>query len=182
MIKDERYYAILVLLEKFQKKLPPNLTREITPEHNEAYIEELYDIEFDTIRLALRQLAASECVYYPGVATIRNKCIELSLPDIPDHGEAWGIIQNVIKEHGYIKILEQGISFGHPVIDEAVNYIGLNELCYSTDSNLFPRFRDVYNMLAKRKVDEARMLPEVKEHRALLVGEQIKQLSDKLGE
>lgn len=173
---------IILLLGKFQHTLSPNVTAGITEKHNIEYAEVLSDIDAETVAMALKQLSATSVTFYPSAAVIRDKCIELSLPDVPDHGEAWGKIQKTIERYGYLKIKEQGISFGHPVIDEAVKYIGLNELCYSTDSNLFPRFRDVYNMLSKRKMDDAKMLPEVREYRAQLVGEQMNKLSKQLGE
>ena len=173
-MKTTRQLAILALLTSFQDRLSPSVTKDIQAKHNDAYIGFLEDLPIESIKMALKSF---DCTFYPSSGEIRNKSVRLSIPDIPLFSDAWKEVQEVIGKHGYTRIIEKGIVFSHPAIQSTVDALSLHYLCYTTDENAYTRFRDIYNAYTERGINEATLLHEVKEYKALM-GDKIKLLAD----
>lgn len=132
---------------------------QITDATREAYVTMLRDIDLSVLEAAIRQ-AMAESEFLPTIARIREKAIALTQPDHVSSLEAWGEVKQAMGRYGYYRYPQ----FNDPLILKAVECIGWQTLCSSENEPADrAHFSKVYESLVRREIDDARMLPEVRQ-------------------
>lgn len=139
------------------------------------YIQMLLDVPVDVLRVAAEQCLA-ECEFFPTIAAIRDRALKLTLPDRVDPLEAWGQVQRAISRYGFYR----SPVFDDPLITKAVDSLGWQYLCVS-ENPVADRahFSKIYEQLAHREIQEARLLPRARELREQSQG--VKEIGDGQG-
>jgi hypothetical protein len=132
---------------------------QITEETVKVYTLMLKDISLDVLTSAIQQ-AMAESEFLPTIARIREKAIALTQPGHVSSLEAWGVVKQAMGRYGYYRYP----TFDDPLITKAVECIGWQTLCSSENEPADrAHFSKVYESLVKREIDDARMLPEVRQ-------------------
>jgi hypothetical protein len=136
----------------------------------------LKDIPDEIVMAASKQLAV-ENTFYPALAEVRNKCLQLMKPEYPTWPEAFKECLEYINKFSW----EQKDGFSHPLIEQAYNQVGGWENLMSDDlPTVRAQFRQTYESLIFRAENEIKLLPEsriVSEKYQLEVGNLVKRLS-----
>lgn len=117
--------------------------------------------------------AVSESTFLPKPAELRKACLDMTTPVGMTAGEAWGYVCQYIRDwpagEGYSGRYENGRHIDPPALPEMIQravdavggmtYLRLSENSMSDRA----RFMDVYQVLADREREHARMLPEVRQ-------------------
>src|ERR1700742_3315291 len=98
----------------------------ITDATVEAYVHLLKDIPLEVLTTAIEQVA-TESEFFPTVAKIRNKALELTMPQRRDPMEAWGEVVHAMGRVGFYR----SPHFDDPLITRAVECLGWQYLCTS---------------------------------------------------
>lgn len=137
-----------------------------------AYIDGLAEYDLDTIRVAMNQHHA-ESEWFPALSQIRNKIHELTriADDRPDAAAAWRELA------GCLHIGPSGPTWArpraeiHPAVVAAAEAFGLDRFVQRLTENSgtdFAQFRTMYESLAQRRDQQARMLPATRDYVAAL--------------
>ena len=125
----------------------------------QVYVSMLKDLEIGVLTPAIQQ-AMAESEFLPTIARIREKAIALTQPEHVSSLEAWGIVKKAMQQVGFYRSPE----FADPLIAKAVDCIGWQTLCSSENEPADrAHFSKVYESLVRREIDDARMLPEVRQ-------------------
>ena len=136
------------------------------------YIQMLLDIPTEVLRVTAEQCLA-ECEFFPTIAAIRDRALKLTLPVRVDPLEAWGQVRRAISQYGFYR----SPSFDDSITAKAVDSLGWQYLCVS-ENPVADRahFSKIYEQLARREIQEARLLPRARELREQAQG--VKEISD----
>lgn len=145
----------------------------LTEETMKVYGDLLSDIDREELAVAAQEcIATSE--FFPTIAALRARVIRhrALINEIPDHGEAWGDVMDVVHRLGFEEAALQHLHvFKHPCTEIAVRRIGWRELCFTDENNLFAlraQFRDIFNQLVGRTQAVDSLLPATAEFIAVL--------------
>lgn len=132
---------------------------QITDATREVYVTMLRDLGLNVLEVAIKQ-AMAESEFLPTIARIREKAIALTQPEHVSSLEAWGVVKKAMEQVGFYRYP----SFDDPLIAKAVDCIGWQTLCSSENEPADrAHFSKVYESLLRREIDDARMLPEVRQ-------------------
>lgn len=123
----------------------------------------LGDLEFSVVEKSLAKYAL-ESQFPPSIADIRKRATEIMTPQTEkvQAEQAWGIVLQAIKEHGWCAepCALKMIGKFSPIAREIVEFFDYQELCRSENQIADrARFIDAYNRRQQTKRDEA-LLPE----------------------
>lgn len=125
----------------------------------------LKDLDYRTAEIAIMDhISSSE--FPPSIADIRHKCAKQKVL-IPDWGEAWAQVQIAIRKFGSYREIEAVESLDE-LTRETVKRIGFKSLCMTDMDNEMAnraQFRDIYNAIANRRLENAQLSPAVLEAR-----------------
>lgn len=132
---------------------------QISEETVKVYVSMLKDIPLTVLEPAIQQ-AMAESEFLPTIARIREKAIALTQPAHVSSLEAWGVVKKAMEQVGFYRYPQ----FEDPLVTKAVECIGWQTLCSSENEPADrAHFSKVYESLVRREIDDARMLPEVKQ-------------------
>lgn len=119
------------------------------------YVEMLSDIPPQILEAAVKKLIMTN-KFLPSIAEIREVAYGIkgiiSGTAAPDESEAWGEVIKAIQSVGYYGKPK----FSHEAITTAVNNIGWQDICMTTDdgmNTLRAQFRRAYQLAAQRQKD-----------------------------
>jgi hypothetical protein len=128
----------------------------------------------DEILDAAAQQVLSENTWFPSVAELRQKSLQLMKPLFPTWGEAWDECHKKC-------IMGRRGEFSHPLVEKAYDCLGNWDTLLSDDvPTARAQFRQIYEQLVYRAESDVKMLPEAKqvsEQYRLGVSELVKKLS-----
>ena len=127
----------------------------------ESYATLLRDLPLDVLTISVQQCMV-ESEFFPTIAKLRNKVLEITAPVAPEPLEAWGIVLKEIQRVGFY----HSPTFNDPIITKAVDCIGWQTLC-SSENVVADRahFSKVYEGLLRQAENDRRMLPAAKQIR-----------------
>ena len=138
----------------------------------ELWFKQLEDIPYKVAENGLQKWVSLN-KWSPSIAEIR----EMTLPDIPDWGEAWMEVQDAIKRHGSYAI-EEAMESLSPLCRQATEMIGFINLCMSENPEASrANFRMIYESLAEREKKESQLPEKLK-----LIISDMKMIEGKEGE
>lgn len=138
----------------------------------ELWFKQLEDIPYKVAEIGLQKWVSLN-KWSPSIAEIR----EMTLPDIPDWGEAWMEVQDAIKRHGSYAVAEAMESLS-PLCRQATEMIGFVNLCMSENPEASrANFRMIYESLAEREKKESQLPEKLK-----LIISDMKMIEGKEGE
>lgn len=109
----------------------------------------LGDLDYKLCETAVLELAAT-LKFPPSIAEIREKCAEYTTIEADDSGEAWGLVQQAIRNYGYYRA-EEALASLPETVRQAVNRIGFREIC--EDDNIAAtraHFMQIHKAIADR--------------------------------
>jgi hypothetical protein len=174
--------AAMTYLSKVTKAVPPFETVDSSGKKAlifDFWYPDLQDIPDDLLMAAAHQIGAAESFFFPSLAELRNKAIELKMATlkIPTWGEAWKECLEYINKFTW----EQKDGFSHPLVEKAYNQLGGWENLMSDDlPTARAQFRQIYESLLQRSMDDIKLLPEsriVSEKYQLEIGNLVKKLT-----
>jgi hypothetical protein len=152
----------------------------LTQETIVVYQKTLADIEPKVLEAAILHLVTTS-KFFPTIAEIREAAFSIMTNErkIPSAFEAWEeAINHCIK--GNYK------DYSHPLIERAVNIIGIDywrNMTYDDEMATRAQFFKIYETLLQREKADLKMLPQIKEfseNYQLGIGREIKKLAEKL--
>lgn len=155
MANKQDITEILMIL---QTAYPQTEMGDYTPQ---LYLELLQDIPGDILKQAVLH-HVSRSPWYPKVSEIRRSAVELQInaPAIPNAYEAWQMVCTAIVKYGRYGRPQ----FDHPMVEKTVDVMGWVNLCMSTNQVADrARFVDAYESLKEREIENATILPQVKD-------------------
>jgi len=139
----------------------------------EVYAGLLTDIPNDILEASAKQIMV-ESIFFPSLAELRNKSIELmsGVKELPLPAEAW---DSASRAHVDYRMVDEQNEKGewipitlkykwiHPLVEQAAKLLGWPKT-FPTDNPTADRsqFFKVYESLVNREVEHNKMLPEVK--------------------
>jgi len=155
MVEEEVAKLLAVLAAAY-----PNF--EVNEMKHKVWFEMLKDIDYKVAQVAVRKIIL-ENTFPPAIAEVRKACAELTMPQIPDAGMAWGEAVRAIRYYGIYREKEALRSMS-PLTAQAVRYIGWQEICSSTEPGVARgHFLRIYEQLARRKQQDAMLPADLKE-------------------
>jgi len=121
--------TLLGILSAAYPRFYANMTHASIAEAVEVWAVMLSDVSFDTAKLALQRLIATN-KFPPSIAEMRESIAAIIYTPLPDSGDAWGEVIAAIREYGYYRQSEALASMREPV-RMAVQRMGWRELCMS---------------------------------------------------
>jgi hypothetical protein len=154
---------------------------QITPATVEAWWAILGDLDADVAMAALRRvLAVQEIPALPAPGAIRKAAAELIRPRLPSPEEAWAMVLEAVRRHGYYDPPGVDWDFEHDAIRRAVAAIGWDTICLSEDIGVErAHFWRIYAAMAESVAEEAR-LPQGLRRGALYGGRGTEPIGDVL--
>jgi len=127
----------------------------------------LSDTNLDVAKVALQRLIATS-KFPPSIAEMRESIAAVQYPSMPDAGDAWGEVNEAIKNYGFYRQSEALASMREPV-RLAVERMGWRELCMSENSMADrAHFLRIYESMEKRSREEQQLPIAVKEAIAMI--------------
>lgn len=174
MTPDEFDAGVAVLLSVWPKEASAAETLEV-------YQEVVKHLPGDVWRAASLKCAAT-CIFFPKPAELLAAAQSLTATPQRTSLEAWGDVQQAIKDHGYyhppdgaqvLAVGGEAWSFADPLVGQAVKSLGWRYLCMSEDEMADrAHFQKAYDQLRDRAYAEARLTPDLlafqEQHRAAL--------------
>ena len=143
-------------------------TFKLQKETIDAYAKLFAATDPDVLARAAEQ-AVLDSEFFPTPKRLRDEVAKLTAKanPFPDYAQAWENVQFVIRRYGHDEAERQGLHvFDHPMIEAAVRRVGWYDICYTDLDNintLRAQFRDVYNTIVNRAVEDDRLLPASRE-------------------
>lgn len=133
----------------------------------ELWYTELNDISFETLSAALRKWVNTER-WPPSIAEIRALCADITQGKAPDWGEAWRETMRAVGRYGYMQE-SAAMAALPPLTRKAVSFIGWQDICASESPEILrAQFRQIYESVARREVEDRQLPPALKETIALI--------------
>ncbi len=128
----------------------------------ELWYRELMDIPFELLTAALRAWVATE-KWPPTIAELRERSAELVQGKAPDWGTAWKEVVAAIGRYGMARP-EEALDSMSPMTQAAVERIGWRDICLSETLDVIrAQFRQCYEIVSKREIEDRKMPAELKE-------------------
>ena len=129
-----------------------------------AYVLRLQDLPLAHVATAIEQ-CSTESKFFPSLAEIRDKALELMHPQSMTALEAWGEVKEQMSRTGFYR----SPTFSDPNITRAVECLGWKTLCSSENEPADrAHFARVYESLVQREAADRRLLPAARQLRELL--------------
>lgn len=146
-----------------------------------AYARMFADLEYAAACAAVEQVAATHRfpTVLPAIGEIRAVYVEITRGATRDGIEAWGDVIAAIRKYGNYRTP----SFADPLVAEAVNAIGWQTLCSSTNAGVDrAHFREVYESLSEKNRRESVVgtLPATTRYKALQERSEVTELVGKV--
>jgi hypothetical protein len=173
MTKQEFSYIADALREFYPDKniLP-------TPHSMELWYQALQDIEYNVMAAGLNKWIMTN-KWPPTIADLRDISAEIISEPIADWGEGWQRVKRAFGLFGYYNEQAAMDSFDE-ITRLTVKRLGWQTLCLSEDQNTDrANFRMIYQELAKRKQEDAKIPDYLKKMIAGIREQQIAQLERK---
>lgn len=134
----------------------------------ELWYRQLQDITYEVANVVLTKWVATN-KWSPSIAEIREAVAEIENGGAaPDWGEGWEQVMTAIRRFGSYNEAEAMASLP-PLARETVRRLGYRELCLSQNQMADrANFRQVYEILAKRKMENLKIPLPVREKLAQL--------------
>lgn len=133
----------------------------------ELWYRELNDIPIDVLSTALRKWVTTER-WPPSIAELRALCSEITQGKAPDWGEAWRETMRAVGRYGYMQE-SAAMAAIPPLTRKAVSFIGWQDICASESPEILrAQFRQIYESVARREVEDRQLPPALKETIALI--------------
>ena len=159
----------------------PRFYAEISPEDVTASVSTwtmmLSDTTLEVATAALQRLIATS-KFPPTIAEMRESIAAVQYPTLPDAGDAWGEVNDAIRNYGYYRQAEALASMREPV-HLAVERMGWRDLCMS-ENGMADRahFLRIYESMEKR-TKEQNLLPTVLKETITIIGQAMTSGTDK---
>jgi hypothetical protein len=151
--------AAIAIFTESTKGAPVFSDKKELDARNNLWWSLLQEIPDEIVMAASKQLAV-ENTFFPALAELRNKCIDLMKPKLPDWSEAWKECIAYLNKFSW----EQKEGFSHQMIEEAYNRIGNWDNLQSDDvPTVRAQFRQTYEQLLYRAESDIKLLPEAKQ-------------------
>lgn len=125
-----------------------------------AYLMILQHIPDSELNTAISQAIVESPRFLPPPGEILRVWRDLTSPAMETHGEAWGNVQRAMRGPNYFGVPK----FKNPLTAKTVQLLGWRNICESDNPDTIrAQFRDIYNGLAARQQQEARLLPEARQ-------------------
>lgn len=122
----------------------------------ELWYKKLNDIPYDIMEAAIDSWVSTN-KWSPTIADLREKAAEIQNGYIPDWSEGWKNVLLAIRRYGSYEP-EKAIESLDSISRECVKRIGYREICLSEKIAVErANFRDIYEILAKRKKQDAQI-------------------------
>lgn len=133
----------------------------------ELWYTELNDIPFEVLSAALRKWVNTER-WPPSIAELRALCADITQGKAPDWGEAWREMVRAVGRYGYMRESEAMASLS-PLTRKAVSFIGWQDICMCDSPEILrAQFRQVYESVTRREVEDRQLPPALKDEIALI--------------
>lgn len=101
--------------------------------------------------------------FFPTIAEIREAAAQLTQPRVIDWSEAWGLITQAIRKHGFYD-QEKGMASLPPDVRAMAKRFGWRELCLNTNPDtLRAQFRMAWETNAKREREYQQLPTQIRE-------------------
>lgn len=149
---NEVINVLAVLITAFSN--PP-----ISEQTIKLYVKMLEHLNANVLESAVLKCVAKN-TFFPRIAEILTAASEITLPELPAAGEAWGEAVDMMRFRGH----SWEPKFDNPVTQRCVEALGWYYLCMS-ESQVADRARfiELYTELARRHMTEERTHPLVKQ-------------------
>lgn len=125
------------------------------------WFQELQDLPADVLSTALRKWVATN-KWPPSIAELRELSGEVVAGKLPDWGEAWSQVARAIRLYGWARP-DEALDSMEPTTRAAVQRIGWTDICKSENpETIRAQFRQVYEITAKREVEDRQIPADVK--------------------
>lgn len=112
----------------------------------DVYTEMLSDLDFQIVRQAIANLIRVQR-FLPAISEIREECLKLSNP-LPTVDQAYCEARSAAHDYSPYDHDTAGETFSHPLIQHAVNVVGLSTMAYTDQPQVVAaQFRKVYERL-----------------------------------
>ena len=157
MTKEEFSYFAMTLKTFYPKdNLLPS------KEAMELWYRMLQDIQANIANVFLQKWVATS-KWPPSIAEIRSGCSSMTQEEIPDWGQAWREVDKAIHRYGYNQEAKALASLS-PVTRKVVERLGWMNLCISENAVADrANFRNCYEILSQREVEDRQLPAELKE-------------------
>ena len=125
----------------------------------------LKDIEYPVMSMALDKWAVTN-KWSPTISELREFCLQITVGNLPDWGEAYESVMKAISNYGYQRETEALASLDE-LTRKVVKRLGFKTLCLSPITNKVQdraNFRDLYIQLASEEREKMKM-PETLNNR-----------------
>jgi len=159
----------------------PRFYAEISPEDITVSVGTwtmmLSDTTLEVATVALQRLIATS-KFPPTIAEMRESIATVQYPSLPDAGDAWGEVNDAIRNYGYYRQAEALASMREPV-RLAVERMGWRDLCMS-ENGMADRahFLRIYESMEKR-TKEQNLLPAALKDTIAKIGQAMTNGTDK---
>ena len=149
----------------------------------EVYVRMLEDLDVFILDQAAKICMVTK-TFFPSIAEIRAAAAEVMAraTGLPSAGEAWGEVQQLIKDEGWRNNYTP--VFSHPAVSKVVGYMGGWETLCGSENQIADRARFIqsYEIEAQREREDVQFLPETHDQIRKLadVNSQVKQLTARL--
>ena len=130
----------------------------------EAWHEMLKDLPFNVALAATKKVIGEQeipCV--PAIGKIRAAATQLTTPQLPTSGEAWGEVKEAIRKYGFYRELEAMENLSPPV-KQVVKWMGWREICMSEEPDIVrAQFRKAYESQCSREKEMSQMPADVRQ-------------------
>lgn len=123
----------------------------------------LKDLDYDAATSAVMTWSANN-KFAPSLAEIRELALEAKNGKEPDWGEGYDAMRKAISKYGYMNE-EAALDSLDGITKDTVKRLGWMNICMSeNEMSLRANFRDIFQMLAKRKKQDDQTPQFVKDH------------------
>jgi hypothetical protein len=124
----------------------------------------LNDLPFDVAIAATRRvLVQQDSVHLPAPGRIRREAYILMRTPCVDPGQAWSIVRDAVRRHGWYDPPGGTWDFADELIRDAVRAIGWDTLCQSTEIGVErSHFMRIYSAMRDEQDTEGRLPPALR--------------------
>lgn len=156
-VTKEEFALIALALQEYYPK--EKLLQ--TTEAKKLWFKQLEDIPYKVAEAGIQKWVSLN-KWSPTIADIREMSTSVTIGELPDWGQAWQETTRAIRKFGRMRASEALDSLS-PLTRQAVERIGFTTLCMS-ENEIADRahFEKIYNILAVRKLQEAKLPASLK--------------------
>ncbi|MBU9724412.1 replicative helicase loader/inhibitor [Diplocloster modestus] len=134
----------------------------------EVWYTMLRDLDY-TAALNAVKAHISTNKFAPSIAELREKCLEMSIPEIPDWSEGWEEVEMAIRKYGTPRA-DLAVKEMSDLTRKCVRRLGFVNICLTENLSVErANFRMIYEAEAKRVRQDHQMPPALKEIKKNLI-------------